>query len=88
MSLDYSNTLPRKPHRPFCHICNDVIRVDYHVPNDVWELALHISHRGGYICLNCFTKNADERGVEWSDDIEFYPQSQLKDMQLKESTHE
>lgn len=76
-------SLPRKPHRPFCGICNEVIRVDYHVPDEVWELSLHRSHRNGYVCLDCFTRNADERGVEWSDNIKFYPISQLKDMTLK-----
>ena len=74
----------RKPHRPFCHICNNVVRVDYWVPNEVWELAIHHSDQRTYICLECFTRNADERGVEWTKDIEFYPRSQLQDTGLKE----
>ena len=75
--------MDRKSHRPFCFICNNVIRVDYSVPDDVWELALHISHRRTYICLDCFTRNADERGVEWSEGIKFYPLSQVKGVEQK-----
>lgn len=78
----------RKPHRPFCYVCNSVVRVDFHVPNNVWDLALHHSHQAAYICLNCFTSNADERGVEWSDEIKFYPTSQIKIQQLQNEEKE
>jgi hypothetical protein len=73
----------RKPHRPFCHICNAVVRVDFWVPDEIWKLALHESHQRAYICLECFTRNADERGVEWDSKIKFFPTSQITDTNLK-----
>lgn len=75
---EYTDTLPRKAHRPFCHICNEVIRVDISVTDDVWELSLHQGHRNGYVCVACFTRNADERGVDWGNSITFIPLPQTK----------
>jgi len=65
----------RKPHRQFCSICHEVLRIDFFVPDDVWELATHVSQRNNIICLRCFTRMADGRGVEWDRDIKFYPTS-------------
>lgn len=67
----------RKPHRQFCSVCAEVDRVMFLVPNEIWELATHESQRHNLICLACFTKMADERGVEWDKDIKFYPKSQI-----------
>lgn len=74
------NELERRPHRQFCSICNEVDRVMFNVPDDIWELATHFSQREDIICLACFTKMADERGVEWDKDIEFIPISQINHM--------
>lgn len=79
MAEAYTNTLPRKPHRPFCSICNEVVRVDISVTDEVWELALHVSQRSGYVCVACFTRNADERGVDWGNSIKFIPLSQYRE---------
>lgn len=67
----------RKAHRAFCSICNEVCTVDIWVPCEVWRAALHKDHWNGYVCVRCFTRNADERGVDWSKDIQFFPQSRV-----------
>jgi len=72
-SKDYTNILPRKAHRPFCGICSEVIRLDFVATDEAWELSLHINDRAGYVCIDCFSKQGDERGVDWSDGIKFYP---------------
>lgn len=66
----------RQPHRQFCALCHEVVRVSFHVPNEVWELAVHASQRNAIMCLRCFTRMADERGVKWDEGITFYPVSQ------------
>jgi hypothetical protein len=68
---------PRKAHRGFCSICNDVIRVDLNVPCEIWRAALHHSQWNTYVCVRCFTAAADERGVEWCKDIQFSPLSRV-----------
>jgi len=65
----------RKPHREICCLCHEVSRVGFHVPNEIWELAVHGKHTNSIICLQCFTRLADERGVEWDKEIKFYPVS-------------
>ena len=67
----------RRVHREICSLCHEVSRVGFHVPNRIWWLAVHISQQNNLICLRCFTRLADERGVRWDDDIKFYPVSQL-----------
>lgn len=78
--------MKRKPHRQFCSICHEVDRVPFHVPDEVWELATHINDRYSLICLRCFTRMADERGVEWDKEITFYPVSQITQDRIRETT--
>lgn len=68
----------RKPHRPICGICSEVVRVGFWVPREIKELALHQSQWEDNVCLGCFTKLADERGVEWDKEITFLPVSQIE----------
>jgi len=75
---DVVTAADRKAHRMFCSVCGEVIRVMFHVPNDIWELSVHISQIENLICLRCFTRMADERGVEWDREITFEPISQVK----------
>ena len=67
----------RKVHREICSLCHEVSRVGFHVPDEVWKLSVHVSQQNNLICLRCFTRLADERGVRWDDDIKFYPVSQF-----------
>ena len=65
--------MERKSHREICSLCHEVSRVGFHVPDEVWELSVHRSQINSLICLRCFTRLADERGVGWDKDIKFYP---------------
>ena len=67
------STLYNKPHREICALCHEVSRIGYHVPNDVWDTAVHTHWRNDIICLQCFTRVADEKGVEWDREITFHP---------------
>jgi hypothetical protein len=67
----------RKAHREICSLCHEVSRVGFKVPNEIWKLVVHVSQIESLICLNCFTRLADERGVEWDKDIQFYPTSRV-----------
>ncbi len=79
--------MERKSHREICSLCHEVSRVGFHVPNEVWELSVHSSQINSLICLRCFTRLADERGVEWDKDIKFYPISHARDS-INERTDE
>ena len=65
--------IERKPHRQICSVCQREYSIDFVVPNEIWELATHINQRESLICLDCFTRMADTRFVEWDKDIKFYP---------------
>ena len=65
----------RKPHREICSLCHEVSRIGFFVPNKIWEFAVHRSQINDIICLRCFTRLADERGVQWDNSIKFYPVS-------------
>lgn len=65
----------RKPHREICSRCHEVSRVGFHVPDEIWRAAVHISESDSILCVRCFTQIADERGVEWDKEIEFFPVS-------------
>jgi len=60
ISTLYTDTLQRKPHRPFCGICSEVIRLDFVATDEAWELSLHINDRAGYVCISCFSKEMSE----------------------------
>ena len=71
-----NRNMKRKPHREICSLCHEVCRVSFWVPDDIWELATSDSQRNSAICLRCFTRLADERGVDWDREIKFYPTDQ------------
>ena len=76
----------RKPHREICSLCHEVSRIGFLVPDEVWKLAVHVSQWNDIICLRCFARLADERGVEWDKDIKFYPCSRItQDKIIKKS---
>lgn len=65
----------RKPHRQICSVCHREYAIDFQVPDEVWELAVHRSQRNDLICLDCFARMADTRFVEWEHGLEIYPTS-------------
>jgi len=79
---EYEHWLKRKPHRQICALCHEVSRVDFDVSNEVWEFAVQKYWQNSIICLQCFTRLADERGVEWDKDIKFYPRSWISQQKV------
>lgn len=67
--------------RETCKLCGDTNRVGFTVPDHIWEAAtagLLADRPGAYpyvLCLRDFTRLADEAGLEWDVEIEFYPVS-------------
>ena len=65
----------RQPHRQICSVCQREYSIDFIVLNNIWKLATHKSQRESLICLDCFTRMADTRFVDWDKDIKFYSTS-------------
>lgn len=67
----------RRAHRQICRLCHEVCRVDFWVPDEVWRAAMQRCDWSTVACLACFTRLADERGVEWCRAIELRPMSRV-----------
>lgn len=61
--------------REICKLCWRVNRVGFHVPDDVWLSVVPAHVREHVVCLDCFTRLADEAGLPWDLDIQFFPVS-------------
>ena len=59
--------------RERCGVCHRVSPVSFHVPDDLWRVAVPDYFRESIVCLTCFTSFADERLLAWDQDITFYP---------------
>jgi hypothetical protein len=68
--------------RPFCQICRQRHSICFWVPDEVYKAAIRPEFRDGYICLECFIKEADEKLIEWAKDIKFYPVSAVITMRV------
>lgn len=64
------------PCRPKCAACAHVLKVDYYVSDEkIWRETVKPYYRNSIICLNCFTRWADEKLLRWCKHIELYPRS-------------
>jgi len=61
------------PTREVCSICGNISRVGFWVPDKIWKQVM--SQQNDIVCLECFTKRADEKLIEWDKDIRLYPVS-------------
>jgi hypothetical protein len=57
------------PTRMFCQICGHVHKIDFWVPNEIWDEAIHPRWKHGPVCINCFMERADERLLFWDKHI-------------------
>jgi len=55
----------------FCQICGHVHKIDFWVPDEIWDEAIHPRWKHGPVCLNCFMERADERLLFWDKEIKF-----------------
>ena len=63
-------------HREICSLCHEISRVGFWVPDEIWKKVVHTSKMNDIICLRCFTRLADEKSIQWDEEIKFYPVSQ------------
>ena len=61
--------------REICKCCGEINRVGFSVSDDIWIEAVPEIYRETALCLNCFTRFADESLIEWDKRIVFYPVS-------------
>ena len=61
--------------REICKCCGEINRVGFNVPNDIWQMSVPKIYQEKVLCLNCFTRFADENGIVWDEEIEFFPVS-------------
>lgn len=72
----------------FCQICGHLHKIDFWVPNEIWEEAIHIRFRDTHVCLNCFMERADEKLLPWDSAIRFMPCSMAKQITIHNNTGE
>jgi len=63
------------PCRQKCAACHQIMPVDYHVTDEIWDEAVRPFFRDSIICLNCFISWADEKLLPWDKEIEMWPTS-------------
>lgn len=64
--------------REICKACFEINRIGFSVPDEIWIKVVPILLRDHILCLNCFTRFADERLIPWDENITFYPVSFVK----------
>jgi len=61
--------------REICKLCWRVSRVGFHVPDHIWQAVVPAHVVDACVCLDCFTRLADEMRIVWDADIQFFPVS-------------
>lgn len=65
----------RKPTRMYCDICGHLHKIDFWVPDEIWDACIKPSLKKAKVCLNCFMERADEQCLYWELEIKFMPHS-------------
>lgn len=61
--------------REICKICYYVNTVGFVVADDIWSAVVPPEHQRGIVCLNCFTRLADTKMIQWDKGIRLFPVS-------------
>lgn len=75
--------------REICAACGQPNPIGYKVPDEIWRAVIPKRHRFSWraltrnhegdgsdtFCIMCFARYADDAGVRWDRDIEFFPWS-------------
>ena len=61
--------------REICKACWEINRIGFSVPDEIWNAAVPVKLRDSILCLNCFTRFADEQLIPWDAQIKFFPVS-------------
>lgn len=73
------------PTRMFCQICGHLHKIDFWVPDEIWDAAIHPRYKDTHICLNCFMERADERMLPWDKEIKLMPCSMATQNEIQQS---
>ena len=71
------------PTRMFCQICGHLHKIDFWVPDEIWNEAIHPRWRDSHVCINCFMERADERLLEWDKEIKMWPCSMATQIEIQ-----
>lgn len=61
--------------REICKCCGEITTVGFGVPDEMWRAVVPSCYLDSEICLRCFTRWADEKGVQWDHAIKLFPVS-------------
>jgi hypothetical protein len=61
--------------REICKICFHVNRVGFNVPEEIWRAVVPAELQKSVVCLDCFSRLADEKLIRWDASIALYPVS-------------
>lgn len=76
----------RIPSRQKCHLCGRVMRLDFVVPDEVWQEAIPPGIRDAIVCFECFAARADEKLIEWNRGLRLIPNT-LRDQLALQCEH-
>ncbi len=82
------NTRQNIPTRMFCAICGHIHKIDFWVPDWVWNDVIHPHYNTSLVCLNCFMERADEKMIEWEKEIQLWPCSQATQIKIQQAAKE
>lgn len=71
------------PVRPLCAMCRRRITIDTHADDDLWGEVIGPHDGPGYICADCFTREADERMIQWIGRLRFVPYSMVDQVEVQ-----
>jgi hypothetical protein len=57
----------------WCQRCNRAVVVGFNVPDEIWNAI--IKDKFNVVCLLCFDELSEGTGIEWEENIEFFPVS-------------
>jgi hypothetical protein len=66
---------PASGFREVCLACNVPSPLGFQVPDSIWAVSIPERLQEKSLCICCFARFADEAGVEWDREIQFFPVS-------------
>jgi len=76
------------PTRPKCAMCQRRITIDTDADDDLWLEVIGPLQGPGYVCADCFTREADERMIQWEGRLRFRPYSMASQLKIQEQVAE
>jgi hypothetical protein len=71
------------PTRMFCDFCGKIHKIDFAVPDEIWDACISPKHKFAKVCLSCFMERADERLLLWDKEIKLFPCSMATQIEIQ-----